>query len=55
MGEKPWVSPYLLAAAETGQDEPAHLSSALIPGGREGRQGLGLLPKPPLLVQPPGR
>lgn len=33
--------PYLLAAAETGREEPAHLSSALIPGGREGRQGAG--------------
>lgn len=40
-------SPYPLAAAETELEEPAHLSSALIPGGREGRQGLGLLEKPP--------
>lgn len=30
-----------LAAAETGLKEPAHLSSALIPGRREGRQGAG--------------
>lgn len=39
-------------------EESAHLSSALIPGGREGRrgrgQGQGLIPQPPQLLQPPG-
>lgn len=37
-------------------EEPAHLSSALIPGGREGRPGAGpgLIPQPPQLLQPPG-
>lgn len=38
-------------------EEPAHLSSALIPGGREGRpagQGQGFIPQPPQLLQPPG-
>lgn len=38
-------TPYLLAAAETGLEEPVHLSSALIPGGREGRQGAGPHPE----------
>lgn len=40
-GVKSPGSPYLLAATETRLEEPAHLSSALIPGGREGRQRAG--------------
>lgn len=52
MGEKPWVS-LPAGSAETRQEKPAHLSSALIPGGRAGRQGRGLSPKPPLLGRGP--
>lgn len=58
-GQPTWVkspgSPYLLAATDTGQEESAHLSSALIPGGREGRQGAGPHPYTAPAIAAPGR